>query len=248
MKILPKIDILGVGITNATEQEILEYVLQQLGQVKEKTMIVTTNPEFLVFANKKRWFADILNQAQISLTDGIGIVLAAQILGKETPFRIAGVDFMERLCKEASIKNLEGLKKPITVGFLGGRLGVADKAAKRLQHRYPGLRVSLTADEPHKLPTRLPDILFVAFGFPKQEQWISQNLPKLPIRVAMGVGGSFDYIAGEVVRAPYFIRSIGFEWLYRLIRQPWRLKRQLALIEFIFLVLKHKLLKVTQVT
>lgn len=85
------------------------------------------------------------------------------------------------------------------------------------------------------------DILFVAFGFPKQEEWIAENLPKIPVRVAIGVGGAFDYISGNVTRAPRWIQKAGFEWFYRLIRQPWRLKRQLALLKFIYLVLKEKL-------
>lgn len=87
------------------------------------------------------------------------------------------------------------------------------------------------------------DILFVAFGFPKQEQWIAEHLEKLPIRVAMGVGGAFDYLSGRVSRAPFFLRSLGLEWLYRLVRQPWRIKRQLALVEFTGLVLKAKFAK-----
>ena len=87
------------------------------------------------------------------------------------------------------------------------------------------------------------DILFVAYGFPKQEEWIAKHLEELPIKAAMAVGGSFDYISRRVDRAPVFIRSAGFEWLYRLIRQPWRIKRQLALVQFVGLVLQEKLIK-----
>jgi len=83
------------------------------------------------------------------------------------------------------------------------------------------------------------DILFVAYGFPKQEEWIAKNLPKLPVKAAMGVGGAFDYISGNVSRAPFFVRAIGLEWLFRLIRQPWRIKRQLRLATFILLVIKE---------
>ncbi len=85
------------------------------------------------------------------------------------------------------------------------------------------------------------DILFVAFGFPKQEEWIAKNLASLPVIAAMGVGGAFDYLSGEVVRAPRFIRRIGFEWLFRLVKQPWRLKRQKALLVFIWLVVRQRL-------
>jgi N-acetylglucosaminyldiphosphoundecaprenol N-acetyl-beta-D-mannosaminyltransferase len=85
------------------------------------------------------------------------------------------------------------------------------------------------------------DILFVALGAPKQEFWINKNLDKIPVKVAIGVGGAFDYISGKTPRAPTFIRSVGLEWLFRLVVQPWRIKRQLALIEFIRLVVKEKL-------
>src|SRR5579884_3272517 len=84
------------------------------------------------------------------------------------------------------------------------------------------------------------DILFVAFGFPKQEEFISKNLDKLPVTAMVGVGGAFDYISGKVSRAPLIVRFIGFEWLYRLIRQPWRFKRQLALVEFMWMVMKTR--------
>ena len=85
------------------------------------------------------------------------------------------------------------------------------------------------------------DILFVAFGVPKQEEWIYENLGKIPVKAAMGVGGAFDYISGTVTRAPYVVRVMGFEWLFRLLKQPWRWKRQMALLEFILLVFKQKL-------
>ena len=92
----------------------------------------------------------------------------------------------------------------------------------------------------HHLSSNI-DILFVAYGFPKQEEWMSANLSKISVKVAIGVGGGFDYISGSVPRAPVFIRKIGFEWLFRLIIQPWRIKRQLALVEFIWLVLKERI-------
>jgi N-acetylglucosaminyldiphosphoundecaprenol N-acetyl-beta-D-mannosaminyltransferase len=108
--------------------------------------------------------------------------------------------------------------------------GLRDKNKKLSPRSYP--------QDPKN--NRTIDLLFVAFGAPKQEEWIAENLEKLPIKAAMGVGGSFDYLSGKVTRAPSFIRSLGFEWLFRLIRQPWRWKRQLALIEFLRLVLKEK--------
>jgi len=85
------------------------------------------------------------------------------------------------------------------------------------------------------------DLLFVAYGFPKQEEWMAEHIHNLPVQVMMGVGGAFDYISGQVPRAPRFLRKLGLEWLFRLAVQPWRLKRQLALFDFAFLVLKKRL-------
>ncbi len=260
---LAKKNILGVGITDATQVEILEYILKSLKNSQKKYYIVTPNPEFLVLANKNSNFKNILNQSELALADGIGVVLAAKILNKPLKERIAGVDLLESLCRQV-------VEKPITVGFLGGGDGVADRTAECLLSRYPRLKISFVGqewgnggfvfqDERRKMQNMTHkdaessvvqrplqrssaiDILFVAFGAPKQEIWIKENLERLPVKIAIGVGGAFDYIAGIVPRAPAWIRNLGFEWLYRLIHQPWRLKRQLALIEFVFLVLREKI-------
>lgn len=267
MMSLPKKNILGVGITDANEEEILEYIVKLLENRQKKFFIVTPNPEFLVFADSHSDFKKILNNADLALADGIGLVAASKFLGKGLKARVTGVDLMEKLCQRVS-------GKPITVGFLGGRGGVAVEAAECLVTKYPGLRVAFAGEEwpgdfhsqasddrasntesrsskmdgrgsiaqPSMIyfPSSSIDILFVAFGFPKQEEWIAENLPKLPIGAAMGVGGAFDYLSGRVQRAPLFIRSIGFEWLFRLLAQPWRIKRQLELPKFVWLVLKER--------
>jgi len=267
---LQKNFILDVGITNATKQVILEYIIKGLEKNGKKYFIVTPNPEILVLAHEAKEYKKILNNAEIALPDGVGVIIAGKILGIRFKERITGVELLESLC-------LAVAKKPITVGFLGGGYGIAEKAAECLRNRYPGLKVifaesgnpddntvSLVKEKilryydtkilrenknkeksPNILISQYPniylDILFVAFGVPKQETWINENLDKLQVRVAIGVGGAFDYISGRVPRAPDFIQKLGFEWLFRLIVQPWRLKRQLALLEFIFLVLREKL-------
>ncbi|MDO8658833.1 MAG: WecB/TagA/CpsF family glycosyltransferase [Candidatus Levybacteria bacterium] len=243
---LEKKKVLEIGITDATENEILKYIITSLEKKEEKYYIVTPNPEILVYSNSHSSFKTILNNARIALCDGIGIIWAGKILGQGVKHRVGGTDFIEKVCSEVC-------KKPITVGFLGGRGSVAEKTAECLQKKYPGLKVVFAASEWPENSSKFIrstssgqssklsiDILFVAFGFPKQEEWIAQNLDKIPVKMAMGVGGAFDYISGNVRRAPVWIRNIGLEWLYRLIRQPWRIKRQLALLEFIFLVLKKK--------
>ena len=263
---LVKNDILGVGVTNGTKEEVLEYIVSKLQITGDTLQIVTPNPEIIVYAAKHPRFKTLVNQAQISLPDGVGVLLAGLFLGKPFRERIAGVDFMEALCQESAIRGWK-------VGLLGAKPGVALTASKRLVEKYPELKISFATHEldqgkylessilnreknyektqKHVPDTRyqIPDttILFVAFGFPKQEEWIAEHLSceagsrsaRPPVRLAMGVGGAFDYISGNIPRAPFIIRSIGLEWLYRLIRQPWRIKRQLALLEFIWLVIKQ---------
>ncbi len=279
---IDKKNILGVGITNATKEEILEYIIKSLENFKKKYFVVTPNPEFLVLANKNKDFKDILNRAKLASNDAIGLVIAGKILGKSLKSRLTGVDLVKSLCEVVA-------EKPITVGFLGGRGSVAEKTAECLQKNYPGLKVSFAQEEwPKYLKARQPrvsddarlqnfenkslnsaslskirlqseakpnfnssesglprsiDILFVAFGAPKQEFWISENLDKIPVKIAIGVGGAFDYISGNVKRAPVWMQNIGLEWLYRLIAQPWRIKRQLSLLKFIWLVFKEKVNK-----
>ena len=252
---LKKIKILGVGITNETEEKILEYIFDVVLKGKEKAAIVTPNPEILVYASKHSSFRVLLNKATIALPDGAGLFIASGLLGHKLKERIPGVDFMETLCRKAQ-------GKPVSIGFLGGRRGVARRTADCLAKRYPGLKVRWVGEEwetsKHKdvliqsdrdkteIKPRISahdpiDILFVAYGFPKQEEWIAANLHKLPVRVAMGVGGAFDYISGDVLRAPFMIRAVGMEWLFRLVRQPWRIKRQLSLFEFVYLLGKATL-------
>lgn len=281
LTMLEKKNLLGVGITSATKEEILEYILQSLKKREEEYYIATPNPELLVLAHKNPQFQSILNQARLALCDGTGVFLAGKLLGQNFKQRITGVDFLESLCKKVS-------KQPITVGFLGGRGKIAELAAECLVQKYPGLKVVFAAPEwPQKLedrewktedsnlkmenkqslslrdgrlnytqsstfkipssifyhPSSKIDILFVAFGSPKQEEWISKHIGKVPVRVMMGVGGGFDFISGKVARAPRLVRRFGLEWLYRLIRQPWRIKRQLALLEFVALILKTALFR-----
>lgn len=235
--------LLGIGITNATENKILEYILQGLGKLMDPYYIVTPNPEILVFASKHPDFKAILNNARLALCDGIGIISAGKILGKPFKKRVTGVDLMEHLCKEVS-------KQPITVGFLGGGPGIAEKTAECLVRKYPELQVVFAASE-WKYNSynaynfyndyKKIDLLFVAFGFPKQEEWMATHIGKVPVKVMMAVGGSLDYVSGTVSRAPRFLQGKGLEWLFRLIVQPWRWKRQLALIEFVWLVLKERM-------
>jgi len=249
-----KIFLLDVGITNAKIEEILEFIYIGLEKPQKKYYIVTPNPELIMFAQSNTEYKTILNNAEIALPDGIGVVWGARVLGKPIKQRITGIDFMESLCKYAS-------KRPITVSLLGGGPNIANKTSDCLRKKYPGLKVAFAISEVSqvsKVPqvsrgerskttfdthATLPscDILFVAFGSPKQEIWISENFQNLQAKVVIGVGGSFDFISGKVMRAPEFLQNLGLEWLFRLIRQPWRIKRQVNVLRFIYLIFREKL-------
>lgn len=264
---LSAIKLLGVSITNENPEKILEYVFSQVKEGKDKIFITTPNPEILVYANSHLDYKDKLNLSQIALPDGVGLVLGSKIMGKQLRYRITGVDFIEMVCEKSR-------DYPMSIGFLGGRGGVAELALDRLRLKYPWLNVVFVGEEwgeagfNNKLVssskyhvssiknkkvknihdtkymlhnTKEIDILFVAFGAPKQEKWIYENLPRIPVRAAMGVGGAFDYLSGKVHRAPKVLRLIGLEWLFRLIVQPWRWKRQLSLMTFLWLILKERL-------
>ena len=229
-----KKNLLGIGFTDEKLQDVLEYLDKILQKKEKKYFVVTPNPELLVIANKNFEYKKVLNDADLALIDGVGVIIAGKILGKPLKNKISGVDFVKSVCEYVA-------EKPITVGFLGAGPGVAELTAECLRKKYPGLKVAFSAQEWDELSLgKSADILFVAFGSPKQEIWIKNNLKDLPVTVAVGVGGAFDIISGKVMRAPGFIRSLGLEWLFRLAVQPWRIKRQLRLLKFMYLVLREK--------
>lgn len=246
---MERIDILGVGVDNGSKQEVLEKITQ-LATDGKKHYIVTPNPEFVILAQKDKQFAKILAEADLAIPDGIGLVLASRLLyGKKRGLkeRITGVDLMTEICRAAKKKNW-------SVFFLGAREGVAKKCAQKLKEKY-GLTVLGTysgwadrrGDKENRLAIKkmvgLKDchFIFVAYGAGKQEKWIKRNLAEIPVRMAMGVGGAFDFLSGEVSRAPVIVRRLGLEWLWRLAREPWRWRRQTALLKFAYLAVKEKL-------
>lgn len=231
--------LLGIRVSYVSEQEVLEYIYKGLKNYKKKLFLVTLNPEIIIFARQNKRFRDIINSASLALPDGVGVIWAEKILGRKLKKRVTGIETMEKLCKMAA-------KEGFTIGLIGGRGNVAERTAECLRKKYPGLEVALVTEEWKNIPkNKTIDMLFVALGFPKQEFWISENLPKIPARMAMGVGGAFDFISGNISRAPKLVQDLGFEWLFRLILEPWRWHRQLALIEFALLVLKERVALLT---
>lgn len=224
-----KIEILGVKIDDLSEKEILEEINKKLAN-KQRVFITTPNPEMLVLAQEDNEFLCILNSADIKLADGYGLRKGAKILGKKLKSRITGTDFMVELCGWAAEKGL-------SIYLLGAGPKIAKGAGKNLEKVYPKLKIAGAENggggndwDNCKISEHInavqPDILFVALGHGKQEKWIYENLEKLPsVKIAMGVGGAFDFISGKVKRAPEFMRKMGLEWLWRLLREPKRWKR-----------------------
>ncbi len=228
--------ILGISVTTDSKKNILEDIEKYLEKSSEKPLIIATpNPEQIVEAQSDPLFAKILNQADVSLPDGIGLALAMGIK------RIPGVEFMEDLVASAA-------KRGYPIGLIGGRAGVAVEALECLSRRTSGLKgwafdpgnidlstlgdLGNVCEKIRKTNTRL---VFVGLGAPKQEYYIARLARQYPM-VMMSVGGAFDMIAGKTPRAPFFFRAIGVEWLWRLLREPWRWRRQVALVKFLWLL------------
>lgn len=206
--------------------------------------VVTVNPELVMLAQRDPAYRAVLNGAALRLADGVGLLWAARVLGQRLPERVTGVDTLQQLAQRCATTGRR-------IFLLGGQPGVAEEAARRLRACAPALLVAGTyagspapAEETEivgRVRAAAPDVLFVAFGSPAQELWIARTLNRLGVPVAMGVGGAFDFVAGRVPRAPRWVQRSGLEWLYRLARQPWRWRRQLALPLFVMLVLREAL-------
>lgn len=233
------IHILGVRVHDVTYEEALRILEGFVGD-GEAHLVVTLNPELIMAAQDDEDFKEILNDACLALPDGMGLLWGSRILGETLRQRVAGVDTVERL---AALSAGKGYR----LFLLGAAPGVAEEAARRLCARCPGLQIVGTyagspdeEDEPEilkRIHEARPDFVLVAYGAPRQEKWIHRNLGALGATVAMGVGGSLDFISGRAVRAPRWIRRVGLEWLHRLCREPWRWRRMLALPRFVIAVL-----------
>jgi N-acetylglucosaminyldiphosphoundecaprenol N-acetyl-beta-D-mannosaminyltransferase len=226
--------ILGVRVDDVTNRETLE-LLESFIRSGGKHQVATVNPEFIMEAQRNPAFLRTLNATSLSFPDGIGVIHASRIYGVPFRERVAGVDIVERFAAIAAGKGY-------TLFFLGAAPGVADQAADILRSRHPGLAIVGTyggtpsPDEEEEIRGRInavrPDVLLVAYGAPRQDLWISRNLGNLNVSVAIGIGGTFDFITGKSVRAPLWMRGIGLEWFHRLVREPRRWKRMLALPRF----------------
>ena len=233
-----KINILGVQVDNLTRAQALEEVERFLAS-PSRHYIATPNPEFAVAAQSDEEFKEILNRADLAVPDGAGLFFAAPLFSLKE--RISGVDFMEKICRLAEQSGRR-------VFLLGGKNGAAETAILNLRKRYPALIAAFHEDHENCGEAILkfkPEVLFVALGAPKQEKWIYRNAGRFPsVKVAMGVGGAFDFLSGKIKRAPRLMRKLGLEWLWRLMMEPKRAKRIFnAVIVFPWLVIQSRIKK-----
>lgn len=233
------IRILGLPVDAITYPQWLDLIGEWIASNRVHH-VCTINPEFIMIARRDINFHNILSRADLCVPDGVGLLWAANHLGKPLPERVTGSDGVPKIAERAAQKGWK-------LYFLGAAPGVADKAADVLRQQYPTLQiVGIYSGSPapaeedaivEKVNASDADILFVAYGAPEQDKWIARNLPRLQVKMAMGVGGSFDFIAGVIPRAPLWMRRYGIEWLYRLYLQPWRIRRMLRLPRFVLAVL-----------
>lgn len=235
--------ILGVKFNNITHIEAVGLVECFLDENKCHT-VFTPNPEIVMAARKDSDFMKILNEADLVVPDGIGVVIASKFTKEKLKERVAGYDLVQGVFEK--IKN-----KRYTVYFFGGAPGVVEEAKAKMEALHKGIKIVGVHDgyfdaNQEKLiiediKNKKPDILLVGLGAPKQEKWIYEHKDELPVKVCIGVGGSFDGMSGKVKRAPKIFIKLGLEWFYRLLRQPSRFFRMLKLPLFLLVVIKEKL-------
>ncbi|MEJ0021105.1 MAG: WecB/TagA/CpsF family glycosyltransferase [Candidatus Doudnabacteria bacterium] len=242
-----KINVGGVNIDNVTKSEAIERID---GFIKsgEPHYVVTPYSEMIVFASNSENYRQVLNAADLSLADGVGILWAAKYLSLKNTFfsvfiSLAAIVFDPNYIRSVIREQITGSRliydlaelaqeKNYSVALVGGQGNVAAQAAYELKKLYPNLNIKLAlsgrpfdAQIVKEITDSNSDILLVAYSPPKQEIWLAQNLQNLNNKVAIGLGGTFDYLAGIRRPAPNFMHYTGLEWLWRLMTQPWRFKR-----------------------
>ncbi len=231
--------ILGVRVDDVTEDQAVAFCAQYC--TEQGRIVVTPNPEIVMAAQTDRGLAHALAQADLAIPDGGGLLLAARRWGRPLQAQVRGSDLTNRLLALAGPAGWR-------IFLLGGGPGVAETAAARICEQWPTVQIVGTyagiADAAHDPETHAAiaaagrvDLLLVAYGASRQEQWMVRNLPTLNVGVALGIGGTLDFLAGQVRRAPRWVQQAGFEWLFRLMIQPWRWKRQLLAARYFPIVL-----------
>ncbi len=233
--------VLGVRVDRVSQDQALGRMMGIVARRRASEnqlacqQLITVNPEFVMVAQRDASFRQAINAAALVVADGVGVVWATRYLRAATPERITGVDTLMALARHCAGAGYR-------LYLLGATPGVAEETATRLQNLAPGLQIAGTyagspvVTEEEEIIERVraaqADILCVAYGAPAQDLWIYRNLSRLPVALAVGVGGAYDFISGRQRRAPRGMQRLGLEWLYRLYREPWRWRRMLALPRF----------------
>lgn len=228
---------LNVDVSVLNYDELMNYIINDI-ENKQKSTIIAINPEKIMKAQNDKTLLDLLNSSTYNIADGIGILYASKIKKGSIKKRITGIDSMDMLCR---LSNNKGYK----IFMYGAAPDVVKNAKTELIKKYPQINIVGIMDGYEKNNDKIinkinesgANILFVALGSPKQEFWIKNNKDKLNVNIFQGVGGSFDVFSGKVKRAPKLMQKLGLEWLYRLIKEPKRIFRQLNLFKFMLLVM-----------
>lgn len=245
-----RVNICGIEVDDYSFDRVVERILNHVLSGGKPEYVVTPNAMHILSLQQDNDFQEIYRRAFLAVPDGVSLLWAAKFLQTPLNGRVNGTDLFEKLCEVAASKGLK-------VFFLGGRSGAADKAAEVLEARHSGLKIVGTHCPPYgfesnatelelidaKIRAAAPDILFVGLGAPKQEKWIYANYQQLNVPIYIGIGVSFELVAGMVKRAPVLMQRTGLEWLFRLGVEPKRLWQRYIIGNplFIWLVLKQKL-------
>ena len=237
-----RVEILGVKVDAVTMAQAVTCA-EKLIVAKKNSIIATANAEMLLRATHDEELKTILNAAELVVPDGAGTVWAARHLGHEMPERVAGFDLVQELMKISPSKGYKFF-------LFGSAPGIADKAKAKAEELYPGIKIVgtrngyFTADDEPDIIAQIkhskPDVLLAALGVPKQEKWLYAHKDELGVPVSIGVGGTFDVMAGVVKRAPVWMQRAKLEWLYRAMLQPSRAGRLIALPKFVWKVINSK--------
>ncbi len=235
--------ILNVGVDRLSMKQALEKAENIIRGNEPSGIVVTANAEMVMLAQSDREFAEIMRQAAFVVPDGAGVVWGAKHLGTPLQERVAGYDLAQKLLQRSA-------EAGYRIFFLGAGPGVAEQARRSAEQRYPGVKIigvhdgffsgAKEAELIRTIGEQKPDILFVALGVPKQEKWLTKHFEQLHAPLCIGVGGTFDVMAGKVRRAPLWMQKAGLEWFFRLACQPQRFFRMLALPKFVLKVLCQK--------
>ncbi|MEO1287128.1 MAG: WecB/TagA/CpsF family glycosyltransferase [Chloroflexota bacterium] len=234
------VHVLGLPVDSISYRQWMNLIDYWVKETNRPHMVCTINPEFVMMAQHDSIFKSILKRADLCVPDGAGLLWAGRVLKTPIKERVTGSDGVPRIAEEASARGWK-------LFFLGASEGIAEEAAHILTEQNPTLKIVGTyagspapeeeADIVERVNRSGADILLVAYGAPKQEKWIARNIPRLNVKMAMGVGGTFDFIVGKVPRAPQWMQDYHLEWLYRLYKEPWRIWRMLRLPRFVMAVI-----------